>query len=202
MVQDTTASKESKEYENKRKVIEEYGIDIQSLENLDDEEEEISEENKNIEEVKELKNNKYKKKNNRDMNNINYIDLINNSSENNINLNQEIEIKKPSKRKEAVNTLEYYNQIKQNINYEELKNLYNNINTIIINTDSLGESSKEHISNSNKKKSIKKEKNEEKIIKQEESENSSTDSETRFNYKTKKNKRSKTEIREYMQKQI
>ena len=49
MVQDTTASKESKEYENKKKVIADYGIDIQSLENLDgDNDEEIPDENKNI----------------------------------------------------------------------------------------------------------------------------------------------------------
>ena len=202
MVQDTTQSKESKEYENKRKVIEDYGIDLQSLENIDDEEDNL-EENKNMENENkdnddkniEEKNNleSIKNDNNNDINNNNYIDIINNNNDINMDISGSIE-KSKEKKKKSVNTFEYFNQIRQNINYEELKNLYNNF-TSIINTDSLGESSKKSKSNSAEKK-IKKEEKE----KEEMSENS-TDSETGFNYKTKKNKRSKTEIREYMKKQ-
>ena len=159
MVQDTTQSKESKEYENKRKVIEDYGIDLQSLENIDDEEDNL-EENKNMENENkdnddkniEEKNNleSIKNDNNNDINNNNYIDIINNNNDINMNISGSIE-KSKEKKKKSVNTFEYFNQIRQNINYEELKNLYNNF-TSIINTDSLGESSKKSKSNSAEKK--------------------------------------------------
>ncbi len=107
--------------------------------------------------------------------------------------------KKKEKRKEAVNTLEFLNNIERNINREELKKEVYNIN-YNINNDSLGESFRKKVSSSAKKnKSI--------PIKQETKEEidengSSTDSESKkFNFYTIKNKRSKEEIKEYMRKQ-
>ena len=111
MVQDTTQSKESKEYENKRKVIEDYGIDLQSLENIDDEEDNL-EENKNMENENkdnddkniEEKNNleSIKNDNNNDINNNNYIDIINNNNDINMNISGSIEKSKEKKKKKKV----------------------------------------------------------------------------------------------------
>jgi hypothetical protein len=58
-------------------------------------------------------------------------------------MNMSVSLEKSKEKiKKGVNALEYFNQIRQDINYEE-RNLYNNFNTII-NTDSLGESSKKN----------------------------------------------------------
>ena len=58
-------------------------------------------------------------------------------------MNMSVSLEKSKEKiKKSVNALEYFNQIRQDINYEE-RNLYNNFNSII-NTDSLGESSKKN----------------------------------------------------------
>ena len=195
MVQNTSKSRENHSYENKRKVIEDYGIDIQSLENLDEEDNELGENKQNSgfeNRKKEIEEDKININNNSFIkNNDNNIMYNNNEIDLNLNINKE-------KRKKSVNTLEYYNQIKQNINYEEIKHLYNNYNSIIIKTDSLGESNQKSFPNSTKEKNIKDEKEEKK---KEEYDENSSDTETTFNYKSKKNKRGKIEIREYIERQ-
>ena len=312
LLEEGSQSKKVKDFEMKRKFIEENGVDFENLENENEEEEkEENDENeiiKNIEKAnnkyKEKKESKYNKKmtleiNENNMkkndkinkekiifeedknlkaptkikmnkelkkvinknNNNNNINLENNSNNkflilqnDNINMNisgssEKINnenhninyiinkcnqyniirhnnydkdnedkdiaqlINRKEKRKQNVNTLEYCQKI---INYLELKD--NNKKEYFEdnkpNNDSLGESFRKSINStknedankSNKNKNIKNNNNPKKIINNneieaEEQDINKTEEDSEFNYNSKKNKRSRSEIQEYMEKQ-
>ena len=218
MIEKEMQTKENKDYENKRKFIEDNGYDLLS-------DEENKEENDNDEEIKsnkeEEKNEEIKENNNNHINNNitnavsnnsitnnnssninnNYNFISNNnvnmnlsgSSDKNMNNNETENNKKKEKRKSNVDTLEYCNRINNYINIHELKKDYYNLNINI--NDSLGDSFRKSFSNSAKKEI--KPKKEKKLNM---NDNNSSDSESKFNYDTKENKRSETEIKKYMEK--
>ena len=241
MIETSAETKENKDYENKKKFIEENGGDLQNIENMESDDYENQEENDenehnnneenennnehsdNINIISSIDKSKNNKKNNKDNsknnnsnnnknavsnnsisnNNSSNINNYNFISNNNINMNLsgssdknnmvETENQKPKeKRKKKIDTFEFQNKIKEyipdksKIKIKAQEYYDTNINQ---NKDSLHDSFRRSVSNSSKKDK-----------KENLNENSSTDSETNFNFNTKANKRSETEIKEYMEK--
>ena len=241
MIETSAETKENKDYENKKKFIEENGGDLQNIENMESDDYENQEENDenehnnneenennnehsdNINIINSIDKSKNNKKNNKDNsknnnsnnnknavsnnsisnNNSSNINNYNFISNNNINMNLSgssdknnmIETenqKSKEKRKKKIDTFEFQNKIKEYIPDKskikiKAQEFYDtNINQ---NKDSLHDSFRRSVSNSSKKDK-----------KENLNENSSTDSETNFNFNTKANKRSETEIKEYMEK--
>jgi len=222
MMEKEMQTKENKDYENKRKFIEDNGYDLLSDEEDqedkdNDEEIKTSKEEEKNAEIKEnnnnininnninnvVSNNSLTNNNSSNINNNNNYNFISNnnvnmnlsgSSDKNMNNNETENNKKKEKRKSSVNTFEFCNKINQFINISELKKDYYNLNINI--NDSLGDSFRKSFSNSAKKEINPKK---EKAKKIDINENNSSDSDSKFNYNTKENKRSETEIKKYME---
>ena len=225
ILENSAQTKENKDYILKKKFIEENGENIESDDYENPEENDDNENNneddlennnehidniENIENIEITKNNKNIKDNlkNENINNIaisnNSISNNNNNSSNinnynfisnnnvNMNLSGSSENQKyKEKRKKKIDSLEYNNKINQFMEDKSSikKRIKEYLNTNTQNKDSLHDSFRRSATNSAKKEK-----------KENPSQNSSTDSETNFNYNTKANKRSETEIKEYMEK--
>ena len=135
LMEEGTQSKKTKEFELKRKVIEQNGIDFENL-YADNDEEEEKEENENLEEIEEIEKakNKNKEKKNKDIKNNKNITLeINN---NNMRKNEKI-YNKSKEKNENDEDINNNNENKNKMNKDKLKaNINKNNNKINIQNNS------------------------------------------------------------------
>ena len=229
MIEKELQTKENKDYENKRKFIEDNGYDIPDEEEYNEEiGDENEEENKikekerdNTEHKEEEKNQEIKKDENNKINNININAAVSNSLSNNNSSNvnnnfnfisnNNVIMNLSGSSEKNINNVESENNKKKekrksSVNTFEFFNQINkyiNISELKKDYYNLNININDSLGDSFRRSisnSAKKQKKEKIIKKINSNENSGSDSESNFNYNTKENKRSETEIKKYMEK--